>query len=340
MNNTPTVTATKPVRPPSSMPLALSMYAVVVLVPRTAPITAARPSMANVRRARGMLPFASSTPALFASATNVPVASKKSTKKNVNTTAATPKPRAACRSSAPDQTGRRYRQRDEAVRESAERDERALLTEIDGRAAQDRTECRGDDADQDRTRNAEHEQHRGEGQSGDRDQHARRRERTEGDEGRRVGNDDPGVLEPDEREEHPDAGGDRVLQMKRHRAHDRLPHAQDAEHDEDAARDRDRPERRLPWDLLSQDDGEGEIGVQAHTRRLRERIARDDTHQQAADRGRERGHDQELREAVRDDDRVAQHRRIDEQHVRHRQEVVRPARSSRRTLEPDEEMPK
>ena len=59
MNSTPTVLAVTPVLPPSSMPEALSTYAVVVEVPTNAPNIAASPSIEKVSRARGMSPSAS-----------------------------------------------------------------------------------------------------------------------------------------------------------------------------------------------------------------------------------------------------------------------------------------
>ena len=51
--------AVTPVLPPSSMPEALSTYAVVVEVPTKAPNMAASPSIEKVSRARGMSPFSS-----------------------------------------------------------------------------------------------------------------------------------------------------------------------------------------------------------------------------------------------------------------------------------------
>ena len=59
MNKTPTVLAVTPVLPPSSMPEALSTYAVVVDVPTNAPNIAAKPSIEKVSRARGISPSAS-----------------------------------------------------------------------------------------------------------------------------------------------------------------------------------------------------------------------------------------------------------------------------------------
>lgn len=55
-NMIPVTTATKPVLPPSSMPAADSIYAVVVDVPITAPIVVANASVANACPALGIRP--------------------------------------------------------------------------------------------------------------------------------------------------------------------------------------------------------------------------------------------------------------------------------------------
>ena len=59
--------------------------------------------------------------------------------------------------------------------------------------------------------------------------------------------------------------------------------------------------------------------VETHSGRLRERIPGHETHQQAADRGRDRRDHEQLRKSVRHDDRASEHLRIDEEHVRHRE---------------------
>ena len=96
------------------------------------------------------------------------------------------------------------------------------------------------------------------------------------------------------------------LKMLRYGAHDRLPYADERQDDEERTGDRDRAERRLPRDLLTEDDREREVRVEAHAGSLGERIAGDDAHQQASDCGRDRRDDEQLGEAVGYDDRVAE----------------------------------
>src|SRR5699024_8966136 len=67
---------------------------VVDEVPSTAPLIAASPSIENSVLARGISPFSSMYPARWLSPVRVPVASKKSTKKNVKTTESSPAPKA------------------------------------------------------------------------------------------------------------------------------------------------------------------------------------------------------------------------------------------------------
>src|SRR5699024_8386743 len=78
-------TAVNPVLPPTPTPVVDSTYANVVEVPTTEPTTVAVESANKARTARGNLPFFIK-PAEFATATNVPAVSKKSTNKNVKIT--------------------------------------------------------------------------------------------------------------------------------------------------------------------------------------------------------------------------------------------------------------
>ena len=84
-NNTPVTIAANPVRAPAATPALDSIYEVVVDVPKIAPVTVAKESANKALPARGNL-FSFISPAWFATATNVPAVSKKSTNKKVSTT--------------------------------------------------------------------------------------------------------------------------------------------------------------------------------------------------------------------------------------------------------------
>ena len=84
-NRIPVTTAANPVLAPAATPALDSIYEVVVDVPKIAPVTVAKESANKAFPARGNL-LSFINPAWFATATNVPAVSKKSTNKNVSTT--------------------------------------------------------------------------------------------------------------------------------------------------------------------------------------------------------------------------------------------------------------
>ncbi len=84
-NNNATTREVKPVLPPSSIPLALSIYVVTVLVPRSAPNVVPSASVSSTSPILSTLPSLLTYPAKLASPVAVPRVSKKSTTKKVNT---------------------------------------------------------------------------------------------------------------------------------------------------------------------------------------------------------------------------------------------------------------
>ena len=195
-----------------------------MLVPRIAPHIAARPSQANVRRARGMSPCASTTPAFVASATRVPVASKKSTKKNVKTTESTPSPSAAWMSSAPSNPSGRIGSAATPCARPANGTSPCgpgyngacvtMPSSVDAKIAYKTAPgTRSDNSTADTT-SPKTVMSPG-AEPSDPERHVRGR----------IRRDDARVLEPDEREKHADSGRDRDLEMLRDGADHGLTHA-------------------------------------------------------------------------------------------------------------------
>mmetsp|Transcript_3761 Transcript_3761/g.7476 ORF Transcript_3761/g.7476 Transcript_3761/m.7476 type:complete len:211 (-) Transcript_3761:974-1606(-) len=80
----PQNTAVMPVREPVSTPAALSMYEVTGLRPKKEPAMVAQASAAKARRDRGKSPFSSAIPMAITKARRVPLVSRKSTYRKVN----------------------------------------------------------------------------------------------------------------------------------------------------------------------------------------------------------------------------------------------------------------
>ena len=85
-NNTPVVTAVRPVRPPTATPAEDSTNVVVVDVPSTAPAEVAMASESKAGLILGRCPFSSNIFAFVDTPINVPSVSNKSTNKKENTT--------------------------------------------------------------------------------------------------------------------------------------------------------------------------------------------------------------------------------------------------------------
>ena len=84
MNKIPVTIAAKPVLPPAPTPVALSTYAVKVLVPQMEPITPLIASTKNAFSTPSILPSSSMYPAWLAIPSKVPVVSKKVTNTKEN----------------------------------------------------------------------------------------------------------------------------------------------------------------------------------------------------------------------------------------------------------------
>ena len=136
-----------------------------------------------------------------------------------------------------------------------------------GDAEQDRDHGDDEDADQDRALDLERVERGDEEEAEDGEQRRRLGHVAEGDEGRLAGDDDAGVLQRDDAEEHADAGGDGAAHRVRDALDQPAADAGDGQDQEDAAGDEDRAERLLPGEAHGADDGEGEEGVEPHARR-------------------------------------------------------------------------
>ena len=132
-----------------------------------------------------------------------------------------------------------------------------------------------------------------------------------------MSDDDPGVLHADQRQEEPDAAADGPVKIARDGVNDRLLYPGKGKREENQPRDEHRPQRRLPRDAHADDHGVGEVGVDAHARRQRNRVSRIDPHQQATER---RGETRGDRDGGGGHAGFAQDRGVDEDDVRHRQE--------------------
>ena len=134
---------------------------------------------------------------------------------------------------------------------------------------------------------------------------------------RRIADHDAGVLERDQRQEQADAGGDRHLERLRDGVDDPFADRQHADDEEDDAGDEDAAQRHLPGKLHAADHGEGEVGVEPHARRQRDRVVGQERHQQAADRRGDAGRDEHGAERHAG---FAEDVRVDEDDVGHGQE--------------------
>ena len=139
--------------------------------------------------------------------------------------------------------------------------------------------------------------------------------------GARLGDDDAGVHQADEGDEQADAARHGGKQRARHRVHDELPHAEHGQDQERGAGEKHAAERRLPRQPHALDHREGEVGVESHARRHRQRIVRDEAHQDAAESRGEaggRGHRRHRHAGL------AQDHRIDHDDVGHGEEGGQP----------------
>ena len=129
--------------------------------------------------------------------------------------------------------------------------------------------------------------------------------------------DQPGVDEPDEHDEEPDAHADRPLQGEGDGVHDRFTQAHDHQGKDDQAFEDDHPHGPGWGQPLAQDEPEGDRAVDAETGCHRNGIVGHHPHQdaeQAGDQGGARGHGRGIEARGRENGGV------DEDDVGHHQE--------------------
>ena len=154
---------------------------------------------------------------------------------------------------------------------------------------------------------------------------------------------DPGVDQPDDRDEEADPDPDGELEVVGDGVDDRLAEADEHQHGDDQALGDDDAHSVGPAQAVGADEREGHEGVDAEAGRERERVAAVDPHREGGDRRDERGDGQQLVERelhAAGRGHRAQDLRVDEQDVGHRQErgraaadLGRDARAARRDVE-------
>ena len=213
-------------------------------------------SASSASRRRAIVPSGRISPARCVVAISVPVLSSTSTRKNVSTTVVTPSDSAPAMSS---------------LRKVGASDGGGAMHAVELGQAERQPERGGEqDADQDRARHARAVE------PGD-DRKPRQASSVAGVADRRaspvsrVAGDQPHLVQADQAEEQADAGAD--AEFQRHRmaltSHSRMP--QQADDEEQHAGEEDRAERDLPGDAHALHHGEGEVGVEPHAGRQRER---------------------------------------------------------------------
>ena len=137
------------------------------------------------------------------------------------------------------------------------------------------------------------------------------------DRGSGIGHDDAGIAEADEGDEEAHARGHGGVKLVWNGGEDQLPYAQQGEHQERNAREKDGAERGLPGHAHAFDYGIGEVGVEAHAGSQRDGVAGQSAHQEAARGGGKAGGG---RHGGQRHARLVQDGRVDEDDVRHRHE--------------------
>ena len=165
----------------------------------------------------------------------------------------------------------------------------------------------------------------------------RLRQIAKGNERDGIAGDDAGILQPDQREEEPDAGGDAELQIHGDRIDQPGTQRRQREREEEQARQEHASERQLPIAAKLGHHGEGEIGVEPHAGGERDGVVGVKPHDDGARRGGKAGGD-EHRAMIHAS--LLEDRRVDEHDVGHSEEGREPGaelgpdrRSGRREAE-------
>lgn len=122
------------------------------------------------------------------------------------------------------------------------------------------------------------------------------------------------VLQTDKADEQTNADGNAALERQRDGVENRLANVRQAQHDKDETLNKDRQQRDLPGVTHAQHNRVGEERIQTHARRQRERQVRHQSHARRADKGRNRGRQQDGSGVHA---RSGQDARIDRQDVSH-----------------------
>ena len=128
---------------------------------------------------------------------------------------------------------------------------------------------------------------------------------------------DLGLLERDDAEKEPDAGGDRQFEILRDRVDDVFADVEDGNEEEEHPRAEHAGKGLLPCVFVSEHYGEREERIEPHARRERDGIIGVERHHQGRDRGRDAGRDEHCALVHA---RIAEDLRVDEDDVDHGEE--------------------
>ncbi len=138
---------------------------------------------------------------------------------------------------------------------------------------------------------------------------------SERDQSGRMADDNLGFFERDDSQEQPDTGRHGEFQVLRNCIDDILPNPEHGNQEEQHARAEHRREPLLPSVFECQHHGEREEGVDAHSRRKRDRVVGVKRHDESAHRGGDAGGD---KDRTRIHPRLAEDDGVDEHDVDHR----------------------
>ena len=114
-------------------------------------------------------------------------------------------------------------------------------------------------------------------------------EGADGNDGRRICNDDAAALQANKGNEDTDAGCHRIFQILRDRINDDLTDPENGNDSEQDGSDEDPCHRLLPWHTHGKDDGVGEESIVTKPRRDGDRIVRKESHEEASQNRRKCG---------------------------------------------------
>ncbi len=184
----------------------------------------------------------------------------------------------------------------------------------------------GKNAEQNRRAHLPRLQRRDHQDAEDRERHIRIAQVPHRDNSRRIRLHDARVPQADKCDEEADPRADRRVQLRGDRRDDPLPHAHHGKNQKRHARKKHRAQRCLPRHTHPLHHRVGEIRVQPHAGRERNRVARKRSHQNGAERRRQAGGRKHRRNGHA---RVLENGGIDEHDVGHRDERSDPRQDFR-----------